>query len=576
MASEGRLIQPAPHWQTAAEGPAPHPQMGGKSLALYPNIAGHLAGKQPRVTVSGKGPMPPPKKAGKKKKPNIFDPNKGQRQRDWLRKKHIPGVPRSKGVQAVHRALDGGEETPLPISAPATSVAEYINPGVPNSLVLNGPGWSIDDWASLNKTLDSTGDSSCLVCRDGGDLTLCDEPTCKRGLCKGCLGNPSPDFLELPFICPLCHREAKTRQKVHDGKNFVLRPYEGFVGQSDGKRLMFTSAIGARSIMVGSVPDSVLLLVYCLEGLALATTPVPMLVAHLQIMFPNNFAYMPVIFNMGEAEGRAALKSCNNALVKSLKMGALKSIRCIFTIIVSHTTPEGDIHYAPDNAWSDSPEMVMKQLIPAGLCTQFHSGRRRRSDNILVVITCGFMLMVSNALVKTNEWLVQSGAFHALIGFEAEKLQPEATAFVLIAVIKEFFYHRKDHFMIDCLVSGGSLGSHTGVVYLDADQKHSCRYLWAHLVQAPFGEPLVLSCPGCSMPSWAVPPPPSIAEKRKNSRDKGKVKALERKFQSLRADVINVHCMFCSHVRRFDKPADLLFMDKEDGGGVWVHRPLEL
>ncbi|KAJ6586628.1 hypothetical protein B0H10DRAFT_2234275 [Mycena sp. CBHHK59/15] len=35
------------------------------------------------------------------------------------------------------------------------------------------------------------------------------------------------------------------------------------------------------------------------------------------------------------------------------------------------------------------------------------------------------------------------------------------------------------------------------------------------------------------MPSLAVPPPPSIAEKRKNSRDKGKVKALERKFQSL-------------------------------------------
>ncbi|KAJ6613385.1 hypothetical protein B0H10DRAFT_2191994 [Mycena sp. CBHHK59/15] len=81
--------------------------------------------------------------------------------------------------------------------------------------------------------------------------------------------------------------------------------------------------------------------------------------------------------------------------------------------------------------------------------------------------------------------------------------------------------------------------------------------------------PLPLGAPGSGslhMPSLDVPPPPSIAEKRKNSRDKGKVKALERKFQSLRTNVINVHCMFCSHVRRFYKPADLLFMDKEDRG----------
>lgn len=86
----------------------------------------------------------------------------------------------------------------------------------------------------------------------------------------------------------------------------------------------FATAIGARSIMVRSSPKSVLLLVYCLEGLALETTPVPMLVAHLKMMFPDNFAYMPVIFNMGEAEGQAAIDSCNDALVKSLRTGKLK------------------------------------------------------------------------------------------------------------------------------------------------------------------------------------------------------------------------------------------------------------
>lgn len=169
-----------------------------------------------------------------------------------------------------------------------------------------------------------------------------------------------------------------------------------------------------------------------------------------------------------------------------------------------------------------------------------------------------------------------SGAFHALIGFEAEKLQPEATAFILIAVIKEFFYHHKDHFIIDCLVSSGSLGSHTGVVYLDADPKHSRRYLWAHPVRAPFGEPLGLSCPDCGMPNSAMPPPPSISTKRMRAGAKGKVNALERKFKSLRADVIKVHCAFCSLVRTFNKPADLIFTDKDDGGGAWAHRKLEL
>lgn len=64
------------------------------------------------------------------------------------------------------------------------------------------------------------------MCRDGGDLSVCDEPNCQRALCLGCLGKPSSDLLELPFICPLCHFEAETRSKIKDGENFVLRPYE--------------------------------------------------------------------------------------------------------------------------------------------------------------------------------------------------------------------------------------------------------------------------------------------------------------------------------------------------------------
>lgn len=164
--SSGRLIDSAPHPQTAGKGPAAHPHTGGKSLDLYPNIARSTTGgkeprltkggKQPRSTVAGKGPMPPPKASGRKKKPSIVGPNVKASRQQFIKKTAIKSLQRSNGAPAVHRAL--GSEAPLQTPAPPTSVAEYINPRVPNSLVLSGTGWSIHGLASLNKTLDSSGD----------------------------------------------------------------------------------------------------------------------------------------------------------------------------------------------------------------------------------------------------------------------------------------------------------------------------------------------------------------------------------------------------------------------------------
>lgn len=46
-------------------------------------------------------------------------------------------------------------------------------------------------------------------------------------------------------------------------------------------------------------------------------------------------------------------------MLKELFMMLLYSVRRIFTVIVSHSTPtSGDIHHAPDNQGADEPREV--------------------------------------------------------------------------------------------------------------------------------------------------------------------------------------------------------------------------
>ncbi|KAJ7852158.1 hypothetical protein B0H14DRAFT_2581007 [Mycena olivaceomarginata] len=165
----------------------------------------------------------------------------------------------------------------------------------------------------------------CWMCCDGGELILFSGEKCGSGWCITCLGEHLKKLRKL-IVCPMCFRKEENERVEIEGQEFEVRPYQGFEGRSDSGTIEFWKGLLRRSAATGSSSESVLILVYALAGLALETTPIPMLVAYLQMLFPQNFAYIPIIFDMGTVSGQEALKNCNKALTKSLKTGELCSI----------------------------------------------------------------------------------------------------------------------------------------------------------------------------------------------------------------------------------------------------------
>jgi hypothetical protein len=97
------------------------------------------------------------------------------------------------------------------------------------------------------------------------------------------------------------------------------------MGRRDGKAIIFKSGAGIRSFASHATSDSVLLLVFSLEDLPLACTPIPMLAQFLECMFPDNFGYIPVTFNIGSDAGMKNLQEATSALAESLKTGELRT-----------------------------------------------------------------------------------------------------------------------------------------------------------------------------------------------------------------------------------------------------------
>ncbi|KAJ6556080.1 hypothetical protein B0H19DRAFT_1071213 [Mycena capillaripes] len=398
----------------------------------------------------------------------------------------ISAAKRSTGAPAPRLTLPiVGDGPPLPtpapigpISAPVTqAVVPYILGNSAQEICLRGKGFKLQGWGTLNADLNSGGDG---------------------------------------------HRRGQ------EGNDYRPLPYEGFMGRKDGNTITFSSGAGIRSLTAQASTESVLLLVFYLEDVPLSTTPVPILANLVQSLFPANFAYLPVPFNMNSAKELKRLDQVTTAIAESLTSGELSTVRRIFTIVVSHTNPAGDIHIAPQNGGAALPDEVLKRLMPPVLLAAFRACRRYSDHHLLAILTCGSLFTVPHALLVVNKWLVNSCGFHALIGFEAAKLQPEITMSFLAAVIKKFYFHNQKNFMDDCLAVSSHLGSHSGVVYLYGNGESHYRYIWAHPVRAPFGVPLPLSC-ACGLVNTAMPPP--VPSRR---RIKGSTR------QKLRAQDVNV------------------------------------
>ncbi|KAJ6610850.1 hypothetical protein B0H10DRAFT_1953551 [Mycena sp. CBHHK59/15] len=285
-------------------------------------------------------------------------------------------------------------------------------PGLAKEIILMEDGVEVRGYGVLDATLNGEGNAvgnigflQCLLLfclPQWWGIVACDEHRCQKAMCDSCLDHPSKELLNLQFICPPCHCNAELVRRGLEGQHFVAKPYE------DGRHIILKDLISTRSISAGASSRSVLLLVYCLEGLPLGGTPIPMLTSMLELYFPGNFAFISITFNLGVEGGLQHLASQNQALAKSLTHGSLKSVRRVFTIIVSHSDPHGDIHFAPDNQWAQEPKFMMEQFLSPFLTKALVSQGRWQQNNLLAVLTCGAVVTVPSAVTQLQEFLISS------------------------------------------------------------------------------------------------------------------------------------------------------------------------
>ncbi|KAI6014201.1 hypothetical protein EDC04DRAFT_2609068 [Pisolithus marmoratus] len=177
--------------------------------------------------------------------------------------------------------------------------------------------------------------SFCVMCRNGGDLWICDEKDCKRVVCHKCLIVPQKSLKDVTedhvtFKCVTCH--WKETQKS------APQPYFGFYSQ--GKPVLpeppvitggFQHAINAQV-----APHSTALIHLHLENLEVGHAQVNMIHSLLQPYFPKGrYQFSQLPFNLTTQESLAAYQSAAFNLATSLS-----SYQSVILFLTTHSDEE--------------------------------------------------------------------------------------------------------------------------------------------------------------------------------------------------------------------------------------------
>ncbi|KAI6027074.1 hypothetical protein EDC04DRAFT_2605951 [Pisolithus marmoratus] len=177
--------------------------------------------------------------------------------------------------------------------------------------------------------------SFCVMCRNGGDLWICDEKDCKRVVCHKCLIVPEKSLKDVTenhvtFKCVTCHWKETEKS--------APQPYFGFYSQ--GKPVLSEPPVitGGFQHAINSqvAPHSTALIHLHLENLEVGHTQVNMIHSLLQPYFPKGrYQFSQLPFNLTTQESLAVYQSAAFDLATSLS-----SYQSVILFLTTHSDEE--------------------------------------------------------------------------------------------------------------------------------------------------------------------------------------------------------------------------------------------
>ncbi|PPQ75853.1 hypothetical protein CVT26_001352 [Gymnopilus dilepis] len=383
-------------------------------------------------------------------------------------------------------------------------------------------------------TIGDDGNEWCSHCKDGGKLNLCS--LCRQGFCQRCIvlleGTP----------CPLCHLIPGHMNRPLDG--WGKRSYEPYLN-NEGAIIEFRTPQTTRDVFSIALTETLVVICIRLQGIASYEAPIESIYLHLQPWLKGNVAFVDLDYNLAAGAPIKNWFKRLNALCQELETGALKRFTRVSVYLVTHSTPDfGDLHSEPNNNGAATVSEVFKVLFTDRLQRIL----TRMTSKTLTILTCGAVLGCRDSMQDLKMFSQQS-IFDRTIAFSQPHLQLSLLSLFLQRSAELLFIQDKTGFE-PLLLGSESLGAHTSIVVFEGSK--GTRYVWAHIVDRPFGQEIPFQCTCGALKSF------QLASKTETK--------------------ITLCCRTCMAAKEFDAPLGLTWINptaQSDRHGLWFKLELE-
>ncbi|KAI5981859.1 hypothetical protein EDD15DRAFT_2192541 [Pisolithus albus] len=345
--------------------------------------------------------------------------------------------------------------------------------------------------------------SFCVMCRDGGDLWICNEKYCRRVVCNKCLVVPEEEKDKLTqdgvtFKCVTCHwRENQTNPQ----------PYFGFY--SEGIPILAHPPVvqgsfqHAISSQVASLPTALVHL--HMDNLEVGHAQVNIMNSYLQPYFPQgSYQFSQLPFNLATQESLHDYEKAAMDLAHSLS-----SFSRVVLFLTTHSDEErGDLF----SGEVDGKPIASK--VSECLQVLFHPLTKIVKGADVIFNVCGSVVTVQDSFDDLKE-AAHKFMPRSMIFFDAQHLQLATTTPYLLSllesiVIQGFDIAKAVKFALnDCAL----LGRHSNIITMmwrsegqgveKVEKVVVEKLMWTDKHIRPWGGHLPVQCPQCgTMQKW--------------------------------------------------------------------------